>query len=172
MVRRKDATLKWIGCDEFSLNITDLKEDKFAKTFRSKANMQDLWPCLAVLTSERLLAGAIAYTVSRQYVANLQLLHVFHAFRNMGYGRMLCEKFLENANNISADYFRVSAEPSAVKFYERLGIRFVGKQKSGSSLAMGKLGPTFQTCIYDIDDPVINKAVFSKAKGGCVEVYA
>ena len=162
----------WITKERFEAEITDLHEDRFAKTFRSKATMQDLWPCLGVFTVDGALAGAIAYTVSKKYVANLQLLHVFYAFRNMGFGRMLCDTFLKNANNMTAEYFRVSAEPSAVKFYENLGIKFLGKQKSGSSLAMARLGKTFETCVYDINDSVINKAVYSKAKGGCVEIYA
>jgi len=32
-------------------------------------------------------------------------------------------------------------------------------------------GPTYSDGIYDIDDPVINKAVYRKGKGGCVKVF-
>ena len=69
-------------------------------------------------------------------------------------------------------YLRVSAEPDAVIFYEKIGFKFLGKQKSGSQLSMMVLTSTSPTDgYYSTEDPVIYKAVHKKGKGGCVEVF-
>ena len=48
----------------------------------------------------------------------------------------------------------------------------LGRQKSGCELGMMKITSSkFSECEYDINDPIIKKAVTSKAKGGCVELY-
>jgi hypothetical protein len=58
-------------------------------------------------------------------------------------------------------------------FYESMGFKFLGKQKSGCSLSMFKInGNNFADGIYDLNDEVIYKAVYKKGKGGCVEVFA
>lgn len=160
--------------EEFVAHITDLKEDRFAKTFVAKADMQENWDqCMGVWENDTLL-GAIIVTFSKRLpiVANLQLLHTFNASRGKGVGRILCQWALDEANRYNATYFRVSAEPDAVVFYEKCGFKFLGEQKSGSQLSMFKLnGPTYVDGIYDIDDPTINKAVYRKGKGGCVKVF-
>lgn len=163
--------LRYISRDDFIENLTGLKEDRFANTFRSKADMQGLWPCIALVTESGEVASALAFTVSKAGIANLQLLHTFFVFRRNGYGCRICFEFLRRAKVAGAKYFRVSAEPGAVEFYKGIGMKFLGVQKSGSSLSMARIvGPRFNTCEYDINDPVIHKAVYKKGKGGCVSI--
>jgi hypothetical protein len=67
---------------------------------------------------------------------------------------------------------RVSSEIPAIPFYKKLGIQFVGKQKSGCLLAMFKLNAhRFEEIDYSLDD-VIYKAATKKGKGGCIELFA
>jgi hypothetical protein len=95
------------------------------------------------------------------------LLHTFYASRGKGVGRTLCDFAIAEAHRYNATYFRVSAEPDAVQFYEKCGFTFLGEQKSGSQLSMFKLnGPTYQDGQYDINDTVINKAVYRKGTIG------
>lgn len=160
--------------DEFVAHLTDRKEDNFAKTFVAKADMQEIWDnCMGYWEDENLL-GAIIVSFSKRVpiIANLQLLHTFHSARGRGVGRILCDFAIAEANRYNASYFRVSAEPDAVKFYEKCGFTFLGEQKSGSQLSMFKMnGPTYRDGLYDIDDPVIKKAVYRKGKGGCVKIF-
>lgn len=159
--------------EEFVSSITTDKADSFAKTFVAKANMQDQWDlCVGAWEGNQLL-GAIITTVSKRSprVANLQLLHTFSAHRGKGVGRILCEDSLSKVMG-EAQYFRVSAEPDAVAFYEKIGFNFLGKQKSGCQLSMFRVnGSSFFDGEYDIEDPVIYNAVHKKGKGGCVEVF-
>ena len=160
--------------DQFKAAITTDPADKFAKTFVAKANMQDQWDfCVGAWDGDTLL-GAIITTISKRdpKVANLQLLHTFAEHRGKGVGRILCEDSLRFARRNDALYFRVSAEPDAVKFYEKIGFTMLGEQKSKSQLSMFKIrGETFAEGLYDVDDSVISKAVFRKGKGGCVKVF-
>ena len=174
MGKRIEHELKFepVSLGEFNGYITDDPLDKFAKTFRAKANMLGLWPCLGAWSSSKLL-GAIAWTIGARQpkVANLQLLHVFASNRLSGVGRNLCNQFIVRVIKEEAEYFRVSSEPTAVEFYRKLGITFLGKQKSGCLLSIAKLGATYKTCKYDPEDPVIAKALCKKGKGGCIEFF-
>jgi len=86
--------------------------------------------------------------------------------------RVLTQDSLDRAQGLGTSYYRVSAEPDAVVFYESMGFKFLGKQKSGCSLSMFKInGKNFVDGIYDLTDPVINAAVYKKGKGGCVQVF-
>lgn len=157
-----------------ALESSDNNFDKFAKTFLSKANMQDQWDkCFGAFNGENELMGAIILTVSKRqpYVANLQLLHTFYKHRKMGVGRFLCEKILEIAKDLDAEYFRVSSEKSAIKFYESLGLKMLGEQKSGCQLSMCKIRNSFEDSEYSLDFETINKAVFKKGKGGCIKIF-
>lgn len=159
--------------EEFVKCITDDPADKFAKTFVAKADYQHLWRyCIGALY-EDIVLGAIITTVSKREpkIANLQLLHVFAKHRMRKIGSMLVYMSMQNAFNAGAKYYRVSAEPSAVKFYEKYGFKFWGKQKSGCELSMFEM-INDHIGKYDIDDPVIYKAVHKSGKGGCVEIYA
>lgn len=163
--------------EEFEGAITDEKGDKFAKTFLSKANMggEKYWDrCIGAWTDEGELMGAIIVTISirRPHVANLQLLHTFWKHRKKGVAKELCEDaLLDLWNGDKAQYFRVSSEIPAIPFYEKIGWVMLGKQKSGCQLSMFKIiEPYFHKGKYDINDPVINKAVFRKGKGGVVEL--
>jgi ribosomal protein S18 acetylase RimI-like enzyme len=157
--------------EQFRAAPTHFPQDRFARTFVSKAKLSSLWPALGVWSNGS-LCGAIAWTVSRQVVANLQLLHVFHAWRRRGVGSLLCYEFLAHLLCGRATHFRVSSEPGAVAFYRSLGIVFQGRQKSGCLLSVGRLeGDTFATCDYTATDPVIQSALHSKGRGGCVEVF-
>ena len=170
-------TLRETSRDEFVAHITENKADAFAKTFVAKADMQEQWQyCIGYWegAAEQELAGAIITTRSKKtpYVFNLQLLHTFAKHRRKGVARVLTQDSLDRAQGLGTSYYRVSAEPDAVVFYESMGFRFLGKQKSGCSLSMFKInGKNFADGIYDLTDPVIHAAVYKKGKGGCVEVF-
>jgi GNAT superfamily N-acetyltransferase len=148
--------------------------DNFAKTFVAKADMQDQWEyCIGAFDGNDLTA-AIITTISKTkpHVANLQLLHTFVKHRGKGSARLLCEDSLKRARTNGATYFRVSSEKSSVGFYERLGFKFWGAQKSGCSLSVFRIGGnTFLEGDYDLSDTTINKAVNRKGKGGCTTFY-
>lgn len=162
--------------EEFVAAITDDKADNFAKTFRAKADMQKNWDeCLGAFNEEGELMGAIITTVGRSTpkVANLQLLHTFAKHRRKGVAKELTIKSFNEATwTQGAAYFRVSAEPDAVAFYESVGFKFWGKQKGGCSLSMFKVaGGRIDTGSYDENDPVIRKALFSGRKGSLASSY-
>ena len=165
--------LRKTTAEEFTSAITTDPADKFAKTFLAKANMQEQWDYCTGLWDGNDLLGAIITTISKRSpkVANLQLLHTFAQHRGKGVGRTLCIDSLQKAKADKALYFRVSAEPDAVAFYEKCGFQFLGKQKSGCQLSMFRINNTFQDGYYDISDPTIFAAVNKKGKGGCVEVF-
>jgi hypothetical protein len=158
--------------EEFVAAITNDKADSFAKTFKAKADMQDHWDdCIGAFNDNDELMGAIITTVSKAKVANLQLLHTFNAHRRKGVAKELTESSFRSCCN-SAVYFRVSAEPGAVAFYESLGFKFWGKQKSGCSLSMFKIKDTsIRSGIYDEHDPVVYKALHSGRKGSLASSY-
>jgi GNAT superfamily N-acetyltransferase len=149
--------------------------DKFARTFVAKADMQDQWGyCIGAFDDAGELMGAIITTISkrRPYVANLQLLHTFARHRGKGSARLLCEDSLKRAISNFAIYFRVSSEKDSVGFYEHLGFKFWGSQKSGCSLSVFRIGgDTFLEGDYDLSDTTINKAVNRRGKGGCTTLY-
>jgi hypothetical protein len=153
--------------------MTEKKEDRFAKTFVAKCNMMEAWDkCVGAYINGE-LAGAIIVTVSKKKpkVANLQLLHSFHSHRGKGIGKLLCQYALDVAIKEKCEYFRVSAEPDAVVFYEKCGMKFLGKQKSGSQLSMFRVSsPRFQSNDYT-PDVYIYKQMIRKGKGGCVEMF-
>lgn len=160
--------------EQFESFITKAKEDKFAKTFVAKCNMLNRWDQVVGLWEGDDLAGAILTTISQRkpYIANLQLLHTFHKHRKKGVARYLCQYSLIDCYlRKGADYMRVSSEIPAIPFYQKLGIKFLGKQKSGCLLAMFKLeAHKFEDIDYTVDS-VIYKAATRKGKGGCVELF-
>jgi predicted acetyltransferase len=160
--------------EEFISAISTDPADKFAKTFVAKADMQKQWDeCWGVFEGTQLMA-AIITTVSKRkpHVANLQLLHTFANHRGKGAARVLCENSLSDMKNRGVSFFRVSSEPSAVGFYEKIGFKFWGKQKSGCQLSIFRItSDSFSECEYDYTDSVIYNAVNKKGKGGCVEIF-
>lgn len=159
--------------EEFVAAITSDKADSFAKTFQSKADMQKQWDrCTGAFNDNGELMGAIITTISKSNVANLQLLHTFNAHRRKGVAKELTESSFRSVCG-SAIYFRVSAEPGAVAFYESLGFKFWGKQKSGCSLSMFKIKDTdIRNGIYDDCDPTVHKALYGGRKGCLASSYA
>jgi ribosomal protein S18 acetylase RimI-like enzyme len=160
--------------EEFVAAITDDKADGFAKTFRAKADMQEHWDeCLGAFNDEGELMGAIITTLSRTEpkVANLQLLHTFAKHRRKGVGKELTLASYDDIAQRGAVYFRVSAEPPAVVFYESLGFTFWGKQKSGCSLSIFKINGKLKDGLYNDKDPTINKALYSGRKGSLASSY-
>lgn len=171
-------TMKLRKCtrEEFVAAITDDKADSFAKTFVAKADMQKNWDeCLGAFNDEDQLMGAIITTIGKTNpkTANLQLLHTFNKHRRKGVAKELTlQSFVDVTWNGGAVYFRVSAEPDAVAFYESVGFKFWGKQKSGCSLSMFKVaGGKIEGGIYDENDPTIRKALFSGRKGSLASSY-
>jgi ribosomal protein S18 acetylase RimI-like enzyme len=167
--------LRAVTREQFVGAISDDKTDKFAKTFRAKADMQKQWPhCQGCWSEQGELMGAIIVTKSKRlpHVYNLQLLHTFAAHRKLGVGRFLVESILSQIDNETDCYFRVSSEPDAVGFYEALGFTFLGKQKSGCQLSMFRInGASPSQGIYSLGEEAISKAVYKRGKGGCVEVF-
>jgi|LauGreDrversion4_2_1035121.scaffolds.fasta_scaffold06568_5 GNAT superfamily N-acetyltransferase len=161
--------------DEFKAAITTDKADAFAKTFVAKADMQKFWnDCIGAYTDDGDLMGAIITTVSKRdpKVANLQLLHTFSAHRRKGVAKELTLQSYADAVTAGAIYFRVSAEPGAVNFYESVGFKFWGLQKSGCSLSMFKVaGSTLSEGIYNDQDPFIRSALYSGRKGALASSY-
>jgi predicted GNAT family acetyltransferase len=137
--------------------------------------MQEQWDdCIGAFNEEGELMAAIITTISkrRPFVANLQLLHTFAKHRGRGAAKALCEASLLYVKSKHAVYFRVSSEPESVGFYEKIGFKFWGKQKSGCQLSIFRIdGTTFSECDYDYTDQMINIAIHKKGKGGCVEIF-
>jgi GNAT superfamily N-acetyltransferase len=159
---------------EFISAISTDKKDNFAKTFVSKADMQDQWKfCIGAYDNDELTAAIItSISKNKPHVANLQLLHTFVKHRGKGSARILCEDSLKRVRACGATYFRVSSEKSAVGFYEHLGFKFWGAQKSGTQLSIFRIvGDTFLDGEYDLSDIIIYKAVNRKGKGGCTILY-
>lgn len=167
--------LRKIDREEFVSSLTDKKEDRFAKTFIAKCDMMQNWDkCRGVFVGQNLdkLAGAIVVTISKRKpkVANLQLLHTFHEFRGNGIASVLCDWGIAYAYEMEAEYFRVSSELDAVKFYEKYGFKFVCRQKT-AQLAMFRLTSTsIKTNNFEIDS-YIWKQMNKKGKGGCIECF-
>lgn len=169
--------LKLRECErhEFYFSISTDKADNFAKTFIAKADItRGAWMnCIGAYEGDELTA-AIITTISKNkpYVANLQLLHTFAKHRGKGAARLLCEDALKRARANGAEYFRVSSEKEAVGFYERLGFKFWGAQKSGCQLSIFRInGDNYADADYDYSDTTINKAIHRKGKGGCVTLF-
>jgi GNAT superfamily N-acetyltransferase len=177
--KKLDSTLRYeqIDRDLFvkTLQNADPKLDKFAKTFVAKADMIGCWDSCYGFVDDGEVAAAIITTISKRTpkVANLQLLHTFARHRKQGLAALLVRLSVSNAHRDGAEYWRVSSEADARAFYEKVGIKFWGKQKSGSFLCIAKLGGiTVEDLQYSISDDVIFNAVNSKRKGGCVDVFA
>lgn len=165
--------LETTDSETFTAAITKKKEDRFAKRFASKCKMMKAWDKCVGAYIDGKLAGAIVVTVSKRNpkVANLQLLHSFHEYRGGGVGKLLCQYALDVAIYEKCEYFRVSAEPDAVVFYEKCGMKFLGRQKSGSQLSMFRVtSPRFANNDY-APDAYIYKQMTRKGKGGCVECF-
>ena len=159
---------------EFVSAISSDKADGFAKTFVAKADMQGNWDkCLGLFSDNDELMGAIITTVGKTNpkVANLQLLHTFAAHRRKGVAKQLTLASFDEAVKEGAVYFRVSAEPEAVAFYESLGFKFWGLQKSGCSLSIFKVNGALSEGIYDDNDPTVRKVLYSGRKGSLASSY-
>jgi len=159
--------IREITREEFLNSITDSKEDSFAKTFKAKSDLLDLWRNTWGIVINNEVVAAINYSISKNKpkTLNLQTLHTFARHRRKGYAKRLTEFVLKKA--LDCDYFRVSAEETAVPFYESLGLKFQGKQKSGCSLCIVRM----KDQSYSLSDDYIRSKVMSKSKGGCVEIY-
>lgn len=160
--------------EEFISSITSDPADKFAKTFVAKANMQNIWDhCIGCYDETGELLGAIITTHSKRSpkIANLQLLHTFAKHRKKGVARKLTEDSISNSFDSDCLYYRVSSEPESVGFYESVGFKFWGLQKSGCSLSMFRLSYSDRSMEYDDRDPVINSALYSGRKGSLASSY-
>lgn len=160
--------------EKFVSSLTNDPADKFAKTFVAKADAMNLWgECYGMFVGDN-LAGAVIFTISKKSpkVANLQLLHTFNKYRRNKVGSNLMAWAYVIVMSRGAEYFRVSAEPEAVPFYESIGFKFWGLQKSGCSLSIHKINKEDpRTAIYDDNDPVIRAALYSGHKGSLASSY-
>lgn len=163
-----------VSKETFTLYISSNKEDNFAKTFISKCNMLGKWDDVVGYYINKELAGAILVTTSKKTpkTANLQLLHTFYKFRKLGIASKLCDYGLSLAIDNDCEYFRVSSEIEAVEFYKKIGIKFIGRQKSGCQLAMFRLNNNnFKEIDYTMDSHIYKQAI-KKGKGSCVELFS
>lgn len=150
-------------------------QDGFARTFIAKCDMMDKWDyCIGIKTlgeSELLSIIVTTHSKTSPKTANLQLIHTFAKYRAKGHGSFLCKESVLNAYAANCKYFRVSAEESAVGFYRSIGFKFVGRQKSGCYLSIFPLtSPKIEENKLVLDS-VIEKALYSKRKGGCVQIF-
>lgn len=160
--------------EQFINSITNDPGDNFAKTFVSKADMQKNWDkCIGCFDEDGDLMGAIITTFSKRSpsVANLQLLHTFSAHRRKGVARKLTLDSIERSYDAYCHYYRVSSEPESVGFYESLGFKFWGVQKSGCYLSIFRLSYADKSMEFDDKDPVINAALYSGRKGSLASSY-
>jgi hypothetical protein len=121
-------------------------DDRFAATFRAKADAMGLWEyTVGFLDGDKVMSAICVKQTRREpVVANLQLLHTFAVYRRQGlarrlvlseYGRLPIRACL----GVGVEFFRVSSEPDAVAFYRSLGLKFWGYQKSGSLLCLHRI---------------------------------
>lgn len=170
---KKEITIGLVTREQFIAAISDKKEDNFAKTFRAKCDMMKLWEQCFGLFENGELCSAVIFTTSKNkpYTANLQLIHTFYKHRNKGYGKQLTLEVLDLIIG-SVEYLRVSAEKTAVGFYEKLGFKFLGVQKSGTQLSMCKVtSDKISKCKFDKKDEHIWKCLNRNGRGGCVEIF-
>lgn len=157
----------------FVKNISSNKEDRFAKTFAAKCDMMGMWGDCIGLFEDGELACAMVFTVSKRLpkTGNIQLIHTFSGFRGKGYAKELTNLMVKSFWE-DIEYLRVSSEVSAVGFYEKLGFKFLGRQKSGTLFSMCKInGEEIRDCFFEHSDPYIKKEVLRKGRGGCVELF-
>lgn len=136
--------------------------DKFVKKILlPRVNALNLWhSAYGYFTDNGEMAGITICTLGKREpkIANLQILFVFSKFQKLGIGRELTNFALSNAINMGAKYFRISAEKHAKGFYTKLGVKFLGTQKSGTYLSFFKVGgTTFSEGIYDREEEITSK---------------
>lgn len=168
--------MKLSKCDRslFIKFITSDKRDAFARTFVLKADMQKIWDwCYSAIENDEILGAFILTKSKRQpYISNFQLVHTFAKARSRGVGSYLLQKAFEMAKQNGSEYFRVSSEKTAVDFYKKNGVKFIGKQKSGCLLSVFKLdSDTIKGCTVAANDPVVRSQIFGNRKGSIVEVF-
>lgn len=177
--------VKFITREDFVNGMTGLPEDKFEKRFLSKADSQKLWTRnnshgvykMGVFINCE-LAGAGIWTFSKNLprCCNMQLLMTFNKFRGKGIAKTILTESINTCSGMFSSnvmYYRISSEPDSVSFYEKQGIKFLGRQKSGTLLSIGKLNhdSEFPISYLPTPDSYIQRKIYSKAKGGCVEIF-
>jgi GNAT superfamily N-acetyltransferase len=139
-------------------------DDQFARGyFRYTLDSRKSWGlAVGAFTPEGELAAAGFWVVNKTLpkTCNLHLIHSFAKFRGKGAGAFLYGECIKVAR-AEAEYFRVSVNPPAKQFYEKMGCKFWGTQKSGTYFAMFRL----RDDAYDRDDPVIYNAIHKKGAG-------
>lgn len=150
----------------------DPRGDKFAKTFRAKADALKLWPLAFGAVEEGQVRAAICLRIGKRtpLVANLELLHTFAAYRRLGFASGLVLRTYDELPG-GVEYFRVSSELGAVPFYRSLGLKFWGEQKSGSLLSMHRVQTQFLMDGDYTKDKVIQAALNSGRRGSLVKEY-
>jgi len=110
--------------------------------------------------------GIKGFYATKETKDNLQI--TFDVFfvdeneRGKGIGENLFIHFLDLAN-LKKKYIRISSEKNALQFYEKMGIKFLCKQKSGTSLTLFRIdNGKFNFTI----DSFIEKKMKAKI-GGC-----
>lgn len=153
--------------------------DGFASTFKAKADAMNLWPNVVGIMNDHEVLAAICVRWSKRYpiVANLQLLYTFAAHRRQGLARRLVlEQYARLTKDVilglgGPEYFRVSSEPDAADFYRSLGLKFWGKQKSGSLLCIHRIKSALPKDGSYKSDSFIESQLSSGRRGSLVERF-
>jgi len=160
--------------EEFLKFITDDKADSFIKTFIIKCELRNMWDKIIGYWDGDELLGASVTTISKRkpFIANFQLLHTFAKHRKKGVGTFLLQNAYNEAILNGVEYFRITSEKEALDFYLKRGLKFWGEQKGGCILSLFKInGNSIANGIYDIEDPIIKKTLFSNMKGSVSKLY-
>jgi ribosomal protein S18 acetylase RimI-like enzyme len=166
------VTFRQIGRNEFATTPRG-EGDRFANTFTAKADTMQLWPLVrGIMSQKHRVKAAICFRLSQRQpvVANLQLLHTFEAERHKGLATELVEIEYRRISQL-AEYFRVSSEHDAVGFYRKLGLKFWGRQKSGTFLCIHRItGANPRNGDYTPND-FINGLLHSGRRGCLTETF-
>lgn len=123
--------------------------DSYASVFANKADTDNLWNNAVGLYVDDVMVGGYVSVVENS-ITNFKLLHVFSRFRGNDYGtELLMHSF--NKGKKESDYFKVTSEMTALKFYDRLGFKFWGEHDYGPCyLILGKYN-AYGTLTYTLD---------------------
>ena len=155
--------IKKINREDWVNALTPIKQDLFARTFLGKADSRQLWDNAYGCYIDNNLAGGLIYRLSKKEpsVITLELLHTFYSYRRKGVARILTDFCFKQGFNLEAKYFRVSSEKSSIKFYESVGFKSWGQQKSGTYLILGEIKTDkIEDMVYDIQDNWIYDKVY------------
>jgi ribosomal protein S18 acetylase RimI-like enzyme len=145
-------------------------EDSIVKSFKGKMNSFNA-EGLGMFENDEMVGFLVTKGAKTKGWINLEGIYVLRKHRGKGYGEKLMDVYfhmIEDSNLY--DKGRISSEPSAVKFYEKLGIKFFCKQKTGTYLSVFEIKDGKPDCSIQNDEHFME--YFFKTnltRGGCYE---